>query len=239
MKKLFSIPLLFTVLALFSCAQEYTISGTIDGAVDGDSVVLGYSVDGEEFTVTDRTVIENGEFHFDGKVNGSKIYYIGYEQSPEPMYLLFFLEGGDIGIRMSGEESRVTGTPSNELNAEVEATIMDYVTQLLGAEVILESDDDTVSDSLRVALHQKLYDTQRDVSQYIRSTVFRNKKSIVSLYMMVQYIDLFGVEEIEQYVSEVPAENIDRNNNCLYDVLVEALNDRKNNPGELPLLDFE
>lgn len=239
MKKLFSIPLLFMVLALFSCAQEYTIKGTIDGAVDGDSVVLGYSVDGEEFTVADRTVVENGEFHFDGRVNGSKIYYIGYEQSLEPMYLLFFLEGGNIEIRMSGEESTATGTPSNELNAEVEATIMDYVTQLLGAEVVLESDNDTVSDSLKVALHQKLYDTQRDVSQYIRSIIFQNKESIVSLYMMVQYIDLFGVEEIEQYVSEVPAENIDRNNNCLYDVLVEALNDRKNNPGELPLLDFE
>ena len=238
MRNLFPILLTLSVFALFSCSQEYTVTGRIDGAVDGDSVIMGYSADGVDFTVTDRTVVENGEFHFGGKIKGSKIYYIGYEQSVEPEYMLFFLEGGDIQIIMSGEESTATGTASNDLNAEVEEKLSDYVTRMFGAEVMLASDT-LMSDSAKADMYQRMYDAHRDVSQYIRDVIFHNEESIVSLYLLVQYSDLFSLEELEQAVDRIPSENVDRKNNCLYDILVEALNERKNNPGELPLLDFE
>lgn len=226
MKSLFPISLLLFVLALFGCSKEYTITGNIDGAIDGDSVILGYSVDGVEFTVTDRTVIENGQFHFSGNTDGCKIYYIGYEQSIEPTYLLFFLEEGNININMSGEESTVSGTPSNDLNSEIEGHIARYVNAMLGADFQLEMDTE-LSDSAKAQLNLTICEARRDAMQYIRGVIEDNNKSIVSLYLLVQYSDLFSIEELEQLSGEIPSENIDRNNNCLYDILIETINERK------------
>lgn len=238
MKSLFPLSLLLIIITLFGCSQEYTITGSINGAIDGDSVILGYSTDGVDFTVTDRTVIENGQFHFSGKTDGSKIYYIGYEQSIEPMYLLFFLEGGNISINMSGEESTVNGTPSNDLNTEIEGHIMKYVNRMLGADFQLQMDEE-LSDSAIAQLELTISEARRDAMQYIKGMIEDNNESIVSLYMLVQYSDLFTIEELEQLSDKIPSENIDRSNNCLYDILIETINERKRIDTQLPEEDQE
>ena len=64
MKKILSI---FTLLvALVSCSggSKYTINGTINGAIDGDTVLLGYSLDGSDFITEQKTTIEGGKFQF-------------------------------------------------------------------------------------------------------------------------------------------------------------------------------
>jgi hypothetical protein len=173
-------------------------------------------------------VIENGEFHFNGKINGSKIYYIGYEQGIEPMYLLFFLEEGDINIKMAANDGLVTGTPSNDLNTLVEENIMACVNRMLEAEFMLQPDSLT-NDSTVASKHLEISELRQNAMQYIKDIVTENKNSIVSLYLIVQYSAIFSIEELDEYVNNMPSEFIDRKNNCLYDVLMEMINDRKNN----------
>lgn len=233
MKTPFSILILLLLTTLAGCSQDYTITGSIDGAIDGDSVILGYSADGENFTTVDKTTVENGLFHFSGKTKGSKIYYIGYEQSIEPMYMLFFLEAGDISIQMAANNGIVTGTSSNDLNNEIEKTTMRYVETMLDADFKLQSDT-LMSDSAKAKLNLTVTEARRDATLYLRNIIEDNIESIVSLYLLVQYHDLFNIEELEELVKKIPSKNIDRKNNCIYDVLIEAINERKstNNPQE-------
>ena len=67
MKKLFSAIALVAMLA--SCGggtKPYTINGTvsIDGIADGDTISLGYSVDGSDLTI-DRLIAEKGNKYID------------------------------------------------------------------------------------------------------------------------------------------------------------------------------
>ena len=65
MKKLFSAIALVAMLA--SCGggtKPYTINGTvsIDGIADGDTISLGYSVDGSEYIPESYAVVKDGKF---------------------------------------------------------------------------------------------------------------------------------------------------------------------------------
>lgn len=217
--------LLGFILALASCSADYTIEGSIDGAIDGDSVILGYSVNGINFTETDRTVIEQGKFKFAGKTNGSKIYYIGYEHTPEPTYVLFFLEGGDIKAEIHPGSYKVTGTPANNLNYDVEVQLAEYLGRMNELERQIMTDT-LMADSTKSVMVLTAMETQRDAILYIKDVIRNNITSIVGMFLLVQYDYYFDNEEFNMLVDRIPDSNIDRNNNCLYDILREKVQDR-------------
>lgn len=218
---------LLTAASLVSCSvsSEYTITGTIDGAIDGDSVVLGYSANGSDFTAVEKTVIENGQFTFNGEVSGSKIYYIGYEKAIEPIYTLFFLEGGNINMEIAAEGNIVSGTPANDLNMQVEEQLATHVNKLLEYQIQLYTDT-LISDSAKAALNLAAMEVQRDASIYVKDVIEKNIGSIMGLFLLVQYADLFDTAELNVLIEKIPEENIDRDNNCLYDILQEIISDR-------------
>ena len=230
MKKIFSAIAL--LLAFASCAgggSDYTISGVIDGAIDGDSVQLGYSMDGINFTTVQATTIEGGKFQFSGKVDGSKIYYIGYNYTDPPLYSLLFLEGGNITTEISPAGSATVGTPSNDLNAEIEEHLAQYVNTIYDCQMLLYSDT-LLPDTTKAALSLRTMEAQRDASLYIKDIINNNISSIVGLYLLVQYADLFDNNEFDILMASIPQENIDRDNNCLYDILCEMQSERRTQP---------
>lgn len=219
--------MLVAIAVLASCGGvTYTIEGVIDGAIDGDSVTLGYSPMGDDFIVAEKTVVENGKFKFSGKVDGSKIYYIGYDLAIEPVYLLLFLEGGNIKVDLSADGGQATGTPSNDMNSRFETEMAAYVTRIYECQYAMYSDT-LMSDSLRSRLELETYEAQQNAVQYVQGTIRDNITSIMGLYLLVQYAELFEDEEFDKLISMIPAENIDRDNNCLYDILTEIQSDRK------------
>ena len=50
--------------------------------------------------------------------------------------------------------------------------------------------------------------------------------------MLVQYSDLFDNNELSELINEIPEKNIDRNNNFLYDILLE-IQEERNSSGSL------
>ncbi len=217
------------LVALVSCTggSEYTINGTINGAIDGDTVLLGYSVDGIDFTTEQRTTIEGGKFHFSGKVDGCKIYYIGYNYTEPPIYSLLFLEGGNITTEISPEGSITSGTPANDLNAKIESDLVEYVNTIYDCQIQIYSDS-LMSDTTKSRLSLLAMEAQRDASLYIKEVINENISSTVGLFLLVQYADLFDNDEFTRLVASIPDENIDRNNNCLYDILCEMKSEREN-----------
>ena len=227
MKKILSI---FTLLvALVSCSggSKYTINGTINGAIDGDTVLLGYSPDGVDFTTVQATTIEGGKFHFSGKVDGSKIYYIGYNYTEPPIYSLLFLEGGNITTEVSPEGSITTGTPANDLNAKIEKDLLEYVNTIYDCQIQIY-EDTTLSDTTKARLSLLAMEAQRDASLYIKEVINDNITSIVGMFLLVQYADLFDNDELSRLVGSIPEEIIDRDNNCIYDILCEIKSEREN-----------
>ncbi|MBP3613833.1 MAG: DUF4369 domain-containing protein [Bacteroidaceae bacterium] len=227
MKKILSILSLFVALVSCSGGSEYTINGTINGAIDGDTVLLGYSPDGVDFTTVQATTIEGGKFHFSGKVDGSKIYYIGYNYTEPPIYSLLFLEGGDITTEISPEGSITMGTPANDLNAKIEKDLIGYVNTIYDCQLQIY-EDSTLSDTTKARLSLLAMEAQRDASLYIKEVINENITSIVGMFLLVQYADLFDNDEFTHLVSNIPEENIDRNNNCIYDILCEIKSEREN-----------
>lgn len=226
MKKIF---LLFSIIALLaSCGgTDYTINGTVKDAIDGDTVILGYSIDGINFTKVDKAVIEQGKYQFKGKVDGCKIYYIGYESATtDPLYVLLFLEGGNITADISAEGYSITGTPANDLNSEIEKQLAQYIDKIYELQNKLYTDS-LMSDSAKSEISLQAMEKQRDAVLYVREAISNNMQSLIGMFLLVQYADLFDNDELESLIAEIPDDNIDRENNCLYDILQEILNDRK------------
>ncbi len=227
MKKILSILTLLVALVSCSGGSEYTINGTIDGAIDGDTVLLGYSIDGADFITEQKTTIEGGKFHFSGKVDGCKIYYIGYNYTEPPIYSLLFLEGGNITTEISPEGSITSGTPANDLNAKIEKDLVEYVNTIYDCQFQIY-EDSTLSDSTKARLSLLAMEAQRDASLYIQEVVNENITSMVGIFLLVQYADLFDNDEFCKLVAAIPEENIDRDNNCIYDILCEMKIEREN-----------
>lgn len=228
MRKIFS--LIVAAVMFVACGNsEYRIIGSIEGAQEGDTVSLGYSCDGMDFSTVSKTVIKNGEFSFTGKQDDCKIYYIGYDS--RNIYALFFLEAGDITAHISPENSTITGSPMNDLNKEIEDSLQSYVLQMLTYQEKLYSDS-TLTESEQEELGNKSYLVQREAMTYIQETIRENIENMVGLFMLVQYCDLFDNNELSELINEIPEKNIDRDNNFLYDILLE-IQEERNSSGSL------
>lgn len=227
MKKL--LILFITAITLFACSTpEYKITGVIDGAEDGDSVMLGYSSNGIDFTTVAKTTIENGEFVFNGKQDGCKIYYIGYETEEAPIYALFFLEPGEIKAEIAPDYSYITGTPMNDLNIQVEDSLESYVMKMLSLQDVLYRDS-TMSEENYAEISNKNNLIQRQAMEYIQGVIRENIDNMVGLFLLAQYNDLFDDNELATLLAAVPEECQDSDNNPLYDILLEV-QEYRNNP---------
>lgn len=224
---------LLAAFVLISCnnSGNYTITGAIEGILDGDTVTLGYSTDGEEFTITDYSTVSGGEFRFSGKSEGCDIYYICYNNGEEPQYMLFFLEEGDIRINISQEQAAAEGTATNDLNTTIEKRYSEYISKIYEHQYRL-STDSLLTDSLSSELTLQIMETQRDAGYYLQDIIRENYKSTLGLFYLVQYSFLFDDDELTFLTNNIPEECINRNNNCMYDILQEELFNRNMNAGE-------
>lgn len=208
-------------ISLFACSvPEYKITGTIEGAIDGDSVLLGYSSNGRDFTTVQSTTIKDGLFKFNGKQKGCKIYYINYPQKEDPIYALFFLEGGEITADITPNYSLITGTPTNDLNLQIEDSLESYVIKMLNLQDKLYRDT-TLTQDVKAEIYSKNDSIQREAMAYIQDVIRENIENMAGLFLLVQYSDLFGNDELDELVANVPDDNKDSDNNPLFDILLD------------------
>ena len=117
MKK-FTYLFVIAALGMVSCApKSYTITGTMESSTDGDTVFLLERSEGR-FVPLDTAVIAKGKFRFTGVQDSAMNCYLIYrgEDDLQPVYTDFFLENGDIGVKMvrAAGGSAVSGTPTND-----------------------------------------------------------------------------------------------------------------------------
>ena len=107
---------LLAVAAVFTACNSgnngYTVTGTVEGAADGDTVYLE-TVEGRQFVKLDSAVIKDGTFTFKGTQDTAVNRYISYKA-----------EGKDgAAINLSQENNSATGTANNDAYQEIRAQI--------------------------------------------------------------------------------------------------------------------
>ena len=86
------------VMAACNGNKGYTVTGTVEGAADGDTVYLKMA-EGRQLVSLDSAVIA--------------ITYAA--QDKEPLMIDFFLENGQININLTRDNDSATGTPNNDI----------------------------------------------------------------------------------------------------------------------------
>lgn len=118
---IFSASLLLAVL-FTACATKpgYTVTGTAEGTVDGDTVYLSSMQGFFQFVPEDTAIVKDGEFKFTGEIDGAALRFIvpthkGCAQGFGMAQIL--LENADIHVEIfseqSGKEAVVTSTGEN------------------------------------------------------------------------------------------------------------------------------
>lgn len=224
MKSILSI---FTAaLLLLSCNNStYKISGIIDEQQYNDTVYLGYSNDGYNFIAVDSTITTDGKFEFGGNIDDSKIYYISYNSELGPTPILFILEPGEISMEIGRDYYRVTGTPNNDLNQDIDNVMFKYVDEILQAQEVLN--DSLANDSTISQARLSCYVAETEAKLYIKKVITENIKSLTALLHLVTFAEFFTTEELNQLIEQIPEENKDRDNNPLFDILSEIQYERQ------------
>ncbi len=214
------------VTLLLSCNNPtYKISGIIDDTLADKTVYLGYSVDGYNFTAVDSTTINDDRFEFNGNIKDSKIYYICYNNNTGPIPIIFILEPGEISMEISADYCRITGTHNNNLNQEIEDTILEYVNNITRAQETTEADDSENKEDIEEYTH--VIEIKNNTRQYIKNVITENIESLTALIHLVTFAEFFSNEEFDRLIEQIPDKNKDRDNNPLFDILTEIQYERQ------------
>ena len=109
MKKLFFLPVVFTILA--SCASSYNVEGSSSvSALDGNKLYLK-AIKNNEFKNIDSCDVVHGEFHFTGLLDTVRMVSL-YMDDESIMPVV--LEKGEITITIDPVRQIVGGTPMND-----------------------------------------------------------------------------------------------------------------------------
>ena len=87
MKKFIYLLAVAAIVAACSGNKGYVVTGTVEGAADGDTVYLE-TVEGRQFVKLDSAVIKDGTFTFKGTQDTAVNRYISYKAEGKDLSLI-------------------------------------------------------------------------------------------------------------------------------------------------------
>ncbi len=193
------------VMALVACQEKggYTINGTIAGAKDGDYVYMRY-YDGREAFTLDSAIVKNGKFEFKGmpdSVFAPK--FIIYGNEAQNINATVFIEEGNIKVEMAEGNSKVSGTPSNDVFAGFIEKYADFENQM-NAIAITFNTDTTLTDVQRDSLVEAHNKVSEECMDYVYSQTEANLDNAVGAYMLQTNGFSFDVEQTNALLGKLP-----------------------------------
>ena len=211
---------------LASChfERDYAINGTIDYPSQmpyGDTIISIPSLDGQmvylqdlDGTPFDSCMVEDGHFHFEGKVRTGEEYFayiFGIYFSS-----LIAIEPGECEYYAGFDSQYATGTPANDCLTQLQSalTMNENLSRTRIVSVVdsLQNLGEQVSDSLADALLLPLYDEFNANQQQIFDELYdENKDNIGSVYVaLCRHIEqVESADELEEALSEYPDRVLD------------------------------
>lgn len=192
---------------LASCAggNNCHISGTADGAAEGDSVFL---IDGTSHLNLDTTTISGGQFTFNYQADTTKYAIIRCNVAADSSSCSgsVFLEAGDINVTLAKKagDSRAKGTPTNNISAALSDSINSIISEITAIEE--QAGDTTLSETDRKALSAKadsLYDNS--YVAFFKKSAAENIGNAAGLRILNQIAYALELNELDSLLQQVPA----------------------------------
>ena len=199
---------LLAVAAVFTACNSgnngYTVTGTVEGAADGDTVYL-QTAEGRQLVKLDSAVITNGTFTFKGTQDSAVNRYITCQPSGKEGVLMdFFLENGAINIKLtSGEGDSATGTANNDIYQRIRDK-QNELNQQMNA--IYQSMSDTaLTDEQREAKAKQMNDLEEQYIATAKEGIKQNINNAVGVFLLKKNHYYMDVEELDPLMSQIPA----------------------------------
>ena len=192
-------------MALAACTSEpsYKISGTIEGAADGELVYL-QEVKGREMVKLDSAVVTAGAFTFNGRQDVAANRYITYTPAEGKGKMTdFFLENGNIAVTF-GEETTVAGTPNNEIYQayKKEAGALNKEMRALYGKLKEEG----LTEEQKAEIEKQFEELDNKLNDLTFKTIDANITNAVGIHLWPANSYSMELEQLKALAAKVPAE---------------------------------
>ena len=191
-------------MALAACTSEpsYKISGTIEGATDGEYVFLQESK-GRELIKLDSAVVTAGAFTFEGRQDAAVNRYITYNAEGKRKMADFFLENGNITIVL-GEENSVSGTANNDIYQvyKKEAGALNKEMRAL----YQKSKEEGLTEEQKAEIEKQYEDLSNKMDALNFSTIDANITNAVGIHLWPANSYSMELDQLKALAAKVPAE---------------------------------
>lgn len=196
--------LLATGALIAACSGNgYTVTGSIEGAQDGETVYLN-RIENRKYVATDSATIQNGVFTFEGTQPQTVSRTITYQSAEmvRPMALDIFLENGDIKVKVSGDNVSVTGTENNNL-MQAYRDASDEVSNKMRA-LMDELSDEALSEEAKAEKIAQLNALDEQSTEIILNSVKQNGTNPVGIELFKEAHYYMGYDELGEYIDQLP-----------------------------------
>ncbi len=190
-------------IALAACQNlpSYKVTGTVEGAADGDTVYLQEYTSGD-LIKRDSTIVADGKFVFTGKQETTVNRYVTYMKNDKRFFTDFFLENGNIMIQL-GQESSATGTPSNDAYQQFKDGFLETSKEM--NEMYLKmQEDNSLTDDERKAIMAEIEKKDSMNMDFVYRTIEDNITNPVGVYLLPAYAAAFELDKQKALVEQVP-----------------------------------
>ncbi len=203
MKKVLYLMAAAMLTACGTGGNGYTITGTVEGSQDGDSVFLQKRENRQMVRIA-ATTIKDGSFSFSGTQDTTAVRYImHYDIDNNDTGIDFFLENGNISIDLNAVSPSATGTPNNNAYQ----TVRDRIATLRAEEVKAYNSlsDSSLSEAQRDSLQKQVEALDNELSNALIDGCRNNINTEAGIYLLKQsyyYMDDDQLTEITDMIPE-------------------------------------
>ena len=194
-------------LAMVACQNKdnaYTITGTIEGVADNDSITLSL-IEGRRLVDLQKAPVVGGKFELKGVADSVQIAHIGMGN----VSCLFFLEPGDIKVDLKlSEISFALGTPNNNayeaFTSDMNALEEEY------AEIAESAQNPELTEDQLKEIKAQMASFEEKYYQAIKNSITDNAGTEFGLYNLRNYYNIYEPQELtpilESYVAAFPTD---------------------------------
>ncbi len=206
MKKFTYLVIATAALSMIACTggnkAGYIVTGTVEGASDGDTVYL-QEANGRNLTKLDTAVITKGTFTFEGTQDSVVNRYITCKAGGESLIIDFFLENGKINVALTKDNDAVTGTPSNDAYQEIRAQLNGIRKEMRG--IYEAMSDTTLSDEQKEAKQKEGIQLEEQYNKVFKEGVQKNITNPVGVFLFKRTFNNNSADENEALLQQIPA----------------------------------
>ncbi|MDO4230118.1 MAG: TlpA disulfide reductase family protein [Capnocytophaga sp.] len=205
MKKIMLIAIAFA--GLVACKGDkktgFVINGTVEGASDGDMVYLE-KIENMKRTGLDSTLVKNGAFSFKGVQDSTALRYVTCLVKDDVFSVDFFLENGDIQIKLDKGKVSAVGTPLNDTYQKIRSEADALLAEM---NVIYDEidRDSTMSKELMEEKMDKVDAIEKKHSDVVRKGLKDNITNPIGVLLFKQTYFENTLDENLSYFSQIPA----------------------------------